>query len=188
MKYLIAIFLAFSLLPYPLPARAESTAAEQQAAIQDMRKTTLDTLHKLEPAARSEIEQAYGYAVFTSADIAAIFVSGGYGHGVSHNNHTNADTYMQMASAGVGLGVGAKDFSTVLIFSNESSYREFIETGLDLSANIDLAAKQGSKGEAATGADGILPGVRTYQFTETGLLAQAMLKGTKFWPDKKLNN
>jgi|JI10StandDraft_1071094.scaffolds.fasta_scaffold02069_14 lipid-binding SYLF domain-containing protein len=188
MKHLIAIFLAFSLLPYALPAQAASTTSEQQAAIQDMRKTTLDTLHKLEPAAKDEIEEAYGYAVFTSADIAAVFVSGGYGHGVSHNNRTGADTYMQMASAGVGIGIGAKDFSTVLVFSNEASYREFIQTGLDLSANIDLAAKQGSKGDAATGADGILPGVRIYQFTETGLLAQAMLKGTKFWPDQNLNN
>ena len=169
------------------PAFAASVS-EQRKAIQDMRDETLTRLSQVQPSVNQEISKAAGYAVFTSADIAAIFVSGSYGHGIAHDNRNNNETYMQSASAGVGLGLGAKDFNTVFIFNNADSYYDFVNTGLDLSGHVDAAAKQGTKGAAATGAADVLPGVRVYQLTETGLLAQAMLKGTKYWKDDKLND
>jgi lipid-binding SYLF domain-containing protein len=92
-----------------------------------------------------------------------------------------------MATAGVGLGIGAKDYNTVFVFHDAQAFKDFTTTGLDLSAHADAAAKVGEKGDAATGAADVLPGVRIYQMTDNGLMAQAMVQGTKYWADDDLN-
>jgi lipid-binding SYLF domain-containing protein len=170
----------------PLSAQAASRD-EQRAGIQRMQSDVLGKLYRTEPGTEKEIASAVGYAVFSSADVAALFVSGSYGHGLAHDNRTGKETYMQMASAGVGLGLGIKDFRAVFIFNNTDAFRDFVDTGLDLSGHADVAAKQGAKGDAISGAADILPGVKVYQLTDTGLLAQVMLKGTKYWKDSDLN-
>ncbi len=170
----------------PLVAHA-ATKDEQRENIREMRQDTLNRLYHEEPGTIQEIKDAVGYAVFTSADVAAIFVSAGYGHGLAHDNQTGQETFMQMAAAGVGLGAGVKDFNTIFVFNNADSFHDFINTGLDLSGQADIAAKQGTKGGAASGAGDVLPGVKIYQLTDTGLMAQVMLKGTKYWQDTDLN-
>lgn len=184
MKKVILMLSLICLLP--LQARAASLD-EQRRSIQKMQSDVLEQLYKHQPGAEQEVSKAAGYAVFSSADIAAVFVSGSFGHGLAHNNKTGKETYMKMASAGVGLGVGAKDFRAVFVFDNADAYHDFVTTGLDLSANADAAVKQGVKGGAVTGAADVIPGVHVYQLTETGLLAQVMLKGTKYWRDEDLN-
>jgi lipid-binding SYLF domain-containing protein len=164
-----------------------ATRDEQRAEIQNIQSSTLSKLYKIHRGTEKKIENAVGYAVFSSASVAAIFFSGSYGHGIAHDNRDGRETYMQMAAAGVGLGLGAKDFRVVFVFNNADSFHDFVTTGLDLSGHADLAAKQGSKGKAVSGAQDILPGVTVYQMTKTGLLAQVMLKGTKYWADSKLN-
>ncbi|TAL33494.1 MAG: hypothetical protein EPN97_09430 [Alphaproteobacteria bacterium] len=190
MKYLILIVSFLCLLPaYSQAATTKGTAtrSEQRQEIQRMEADVLARLYKAQPGAEQEIAKASGYAVFTSADLAVIFFSGSYGHGLAHDNGTGKETYMQMASVGVGLGVGVKDFRAVFIFTKPETYKDFISTGLDLSGNLDIAVKQGSNGGDITGAGDILPGVKVYQLTDTGLMAQAMLKGTKYWRDADLN-
>jgi lipid-binding SYLF domain-containing protein len=185
MKKLILMLTLLFILP--VTAHAASTA-EKRAEIQKMQSHVLNQLYRAQPGAEREIANAAGYAVFSSADVAALFVSGSFGHGIAHNNRTGRETYMEMASAGIGLGIGIKDFRAVFIFSKPDAFHDFVDTGLDLSGHIDVAAKQGLHGRAITGATNILPGVRVYQLTENGLLAQAMLKGTKYWRDDELNN
>jgi lipid-binding SYLF domain-containing protein len=171
-----------------IPFSAEAASRnEQRAGIQKMQSDVLGKLYRTQPGAEKEIASAVGYAVFSSADVAALFVSGSYGHGLAHNNSTGKETYMQMASAGVGLGIGIKDFRAVFIFNDANAFKDFTETGLDLSGHADVAVKQGAKGEAVSGAVDILPGVKVYQLTDSGLLAQVMLKGTKYWQDSDLN-
>ena len=183
-KLILMLTLLFVL---PVTAHAASSG-EQRSEIQKMQSRVLNQLYRANPGAEREIANAAGYAVFSSADVAALFVSGSYGHGLAHNNRTGKETYMQMASAGIGLGLGVKDFRAVFIFSRPDALHDFVNTGLDLSGHVDVAAKQGVKGGAVTGATDVLPGVRVYQLTETGLLAQAMLKGTKYWRDDDLNS
>lgn len=52
-----------------------------------------------------------------------------------------------------------------------------------LLSKADATAKAGVKGGAAD----VIPGVRIYQLTDSGLMAQAMLQGTKYWRDDTLN-
>jgi lipid-binding SYLF domain-containing protein len=182
--FLLALALVFGFF---IPAQA-ATRDEQRMEIQKMRSTVLNKLYKAEPEAEEKIAQAAGYAVFSSADLAAIFVSGSYGHGLAHNNNNGSETYMQMASLGAGLGLGVKDFRAVFVFDNQKVFDDFVTTGLDLSGHVDIAAKGGGAGGAVSGAQDVLPGVRVYQLTESGLLAQVMLKGTKYWRDDDLND
>jgi lipid-binding SYLF domain-containing protein len=187
MRYFITI-LALFICAFPISAKAESADADQQrAAIQKMEAETLARLYKERPDTQREIESAAGFAVFSSGELAVFWISGGYGHGVAHNNQTSQDIYMQMAKAGVGIGLGAKDFNTVFVFHDEKSLTDFTTTGLDLTGSVDAAAKVGEKGDAVAGSADVLPGVRIYQLTDSGLMAQAMAQGTKYWRDDELN-
>lgn len=182
------IFALALLLALPAAAHAEpATKDEQRKEILRIEADTLAELYKADPATQAELAGASGYAVFTSADLAALFVSGSYGHGVARSSLTNDQTYMQMASLGVGLGLGIKDFRVVFVFSTAEAYKEFVTTGLDLSGNADIAITDGVKGGAVTGVQGVLNGVKVYQLTEKGLMAQFMLKGSKYWRDDTLN-
>jgi len=185
MKKLLPVLLAVICL-LPLSAKAD-TPAEQRAAIQKMEADVLAQLYKERPDTRREIADAKGYAVFSTGELAIMWVSGGYGHGVAHNAETGKDIYMQMAKAGVGIGFGAKDVNTVFVFHDASSLRDFTTTGLDLTGSADASAKAGEKGDSIGGSANVLPGVRIYQLTDTGLIAQAMLQGTKYWRDAELN-
>lgn len=186
MKRLLLSLAALSMLT-PVAAFAADSAVDQRAAIEKMENDTLARLYKETPDAQREIADAYGYATFTTGELALMWVSGGYGHGVAHNNKSGEDTYMQMAKAGVGIGLGAKDVDTVFVFHNEKSFHDFITTGLDLSGSADASAKSGEKGVDVNAVENILPGVRIYQMTDTGLMAQAMVQGTKYWRDDALN-
>jgi len=181
-----ALLLSAAFAFAPIAAHATSPQ-EERAAVHKMEDDTLSRLYAARPDTRQEIQNAAGYAVFSSGSLAIIWVSAGYGHGLAHDNRNGQETYMEMATAGVGLGLGAKDFNTVFVFHDPKALHDFVTTGLDLSGNADAAAKSGTKGGAAGGSADVLNGVRIYQLTDTGLLAQAMLQGTKYWRDSDLN-
>ncbi len=178
---LLALTFAFSAQAYA------ASRSEQRDEIQKMQSHVLGKLYQVHPGAEKRISNAAGYAVFSSADVAVGFFSGSYGHGIAHDNKNGEETYMQMAAAGIGLGLGVKDFRVIFVFNDAKTFHDFLDTGLDLSGHADLAAKQGAKGGAVGGEEDILPGVHVYQMTDTGLMAQVMLKGTKYWDDADLN-
>lgn len=186
MKYIVMIAIALAYF-MPVQARAQSSA-DQISAIQRMENSTLSRLYAEKPGTRDEIRHAVGYAVFSSGELAVVWVSAGYGHGIAHNNTNGKNTYMKMAKVGVGLGLGAKDFDTVFVFHDPVAFNQFITTGLDLSGTADVAAKAGTNGAAFSGAADVLARTNVYQLTDSGLLAQAMLQGTKYWRDDTLNN
>lgn len=171
-----------------LPVAAQAaTRAEQRAEIQRTETAALNKLFQLEPEIQAEVQNAAGYAVFSSADVAILYVSGSYGHGLAHNNATGTDIYMNMASVGLGLGLGIKDYRVVFIFDTQEAFDKFVTEGLDLSGNLDAAAQKGTKGGSLSGVEDVLKNVKVYQMTDKGLMAQLMLKGTKYWTDKDLN-
>ena len=186
MKYLIMIAVALVYF-LPVQARAQSNA-DQISAIHKMEHDTLARLYAERPGTRSEIRDAVGYAVFSSGELAILWVSAGYGHGIAHSNSGGNDTFMKMAKVGVGLGLGAKDFNTVFVFHDPAAFHNFITTGLDLSGTADVAAKAGTSGGSFSGGADVLAKTNVYQLTDTGLMAQAMLQGTKYWRDDILNN
>ena len=124
------------------------TPSQQRGAIQAMRSDTLGKLYKLKPEVRKEIRSAAGYAVFSNINNNLLFVSSGNGYGVAHDNRSGKDTYMKMASVGVGLGLGIKDFQAVILFKDRAAFTQFLEQGWDANVQADAAAKSGGQGDA----------------------------------------
>lgn len=167
-------------------AATGNTPSEQRSTIQKMRQDVLADLYRVKPSARARIQQAPGYAVFSNANVNVIFVSFSGGYGVVRNARTGRDTYMKMGEAGVGLGLGVKDFRAVFVFDTPATMNRFIESGWEFGAHADAAAKARDKG-GAVGGEVVIDGITIYQLTETGLALQATVKGTKYWKDSELN-
>ncbi|MCF3651449.1 hypothetical protein [Synoicihabitans lomoniglobus] len=165
---------------------AKPSIEEQRDKVRDMRDDVLAELYETKPEAQARIKKAAGYAVFSNVGINVIFASfaGGHGMVVDQRGH---ETFMKMGSAGLGLGLGVKDFRGVFVFYDQAKLNAFVETGWDFSAQADAAAKSDTKGGQAAFAGNIAEGVEVYQFTKNGLALQATLQGTKYWRDAALN-
>jgi lipid-binding SYLF domain-containing protein len=170
-------------------ARAKGTAEEQRAAIHQTRDSVLEELFRLNPSAKEKIKKSAGYAVFTNVGVNLVLASFAGGHGVVVEKGLlrDTETYMKMGSAGLGLGLGVKDFRAVFVFESTKQLRDFVEKGWDFSGQADAAAKSDDKGAAAATAGTVVPGVSVYQITKNGLALQATLQGTKYWKDRDLN-
>lgn len=159
---------------------------EKRQAVLNMRSQVLADLYKIHPDARAQIAASPGYAVFSNANVNLLFASVGGGYGVTENKRLKKSVFMKMGEAGLGLGLGVKDFRAVFIFKTQESLDAFIDKGWEFGGHVDAAAKAGDKG-AAVGGEALLTGVTIYQLTESGLALQATLKGTKYWKDNELN-
>ena len=95
---------------------------------------------------------------------------------------------MKMYSAGIGIGLGVKDFRGIFIFTERGALDRFVEEGWQAGGQADAAAKAGEKGAALTGAIDVAPGIKLYQITEHGLALMATIQGTKFWKDDELTD
>lgn len=148
---------------------------------------TLKYLFKYAPESKKMIANSYGYATFSNLGVNIIFVSAEGGKGLAHNNKTGKNIYMNMASGGVGLGLGVKDFRIVFLFENKEIFDKFVESGWEANAQADAAAKAGNDGGAFNAAITVEPGIRIYKLTKNGLALQATIQGTKYWKDGDLN-
>ncbi|WP_404343264.1 YSC84-related protein [Pseudoalteromonas mariniglutinosa] len=187
MKKLIT--LGFIVLATALSGCATTGSAspsEKRALVQSMKKNTLNQLYTKKPDVKQQIVNSAGFAVFDNANVNVVLASFGGGYGVLKNNLTGKSTYMNMGEAGLGLGLGVKDFNVVMVFHNQAALNRFIEHGWAFGGNADAAAKYQDKGGAVV-AEAIADQVTVYSLTESGLALQAVLKGTKFWVDSELN-
>ncbi|MGR3715131.1 MAG: lipid-binding SYLF domain-containing protein [Thermohalobaculum sp.] len=165
-----------------------ATTQDKRHAILQMRSETLAKLYELESYAKTRIGKSVGYAVFSNIGVNLIFLSAASGYGVVEDKGTGKRTYMKMASGGLGIGLGVKDFRGIFVFTSRNALEQFVESGWDASAQADAAAKAGDKGGAWAGAVDVAPGVKLYQITEHGLALQATIQGTKYWKDDELNS
>jgi lipid-binding SYLF domain-containing protein len=172
-----------------ITARAKDSPDEQRAKIRQTRDEVLKELYRLNPAAKAKIKKSVGYAVFSNVGVNLVLASFAGGHGlvVEKGMISDTETYMKMGSAGLGLGLGVKDFRAVFVFYDKAKLQAFVDKGWDFSAQADAAAKSGEKGGAAAGAGNLAEGVEVFQITKNGLALQATLQGTKYWKDKDLN-
>ena len=180
LKILLGLVLCFSM------AYAESVS-EKRNSINTDSQETLGMLYKAYPSSKNHIKQAYGYATFSDIGVNLIFLSAEGGHGVAVNNKTGKKTYMKMASGGVGLGLGIKDFRAIFVFDTKEVMDSFVNSGWEANAQADAAAKSDKKGGAFEGAVTVQSGIKLYKLTKNGLALQATIQGTKYWKDDDLN-
>ena len=163
------------------------TRNEKRDNILSMKNEVLEELYEIKPEAREKVEESSGYAVFSNINMHFFLISSGGGYGVVTNKKTGEETFMKMFNLGAGPGFGAKDFRAVIVFDNEADLTRFAQGGWDFSGEADAAAKSKEKGASATGIKAFDSGITIYQLTEAGLLLQASLQGTKYYPYRELN-
>ena len=185
----LLIFLAAFVISTSVWAAAP-TPAEVQEEKQEIRKKTkeiLGQLYKAQPSAKTTINKAAGYAVFSNFGM-KIFVAGsGTGKGIAYSNKTKKEVFMKMIELQGGLGMGVKKFNLVWVFETPDKLDTFVNSGWELGAQTSAAAKVGDKGGAFQGAVAVSPGVWVYQLTESGLALELTAKGTKYYKNDELN-
>ena len=93
---------------------------------------------------------------------------------------------MNMGTAGVGLGLGVKDFRAVFVFLTQDAMTQFVESGWSFGGEADATAKASQQGGGAE-ASANFGDIKVFQITESGLALQLTIKGAKFWKDDALN-
>lgn len=163
-----------------------NTPAEKRATILDMRDRSIAQLYRERPEARERIASAAGYAVFDAAsqNLILLQTEGGYGVLTSASGET---TFMRAGGAGIGFGVGLKDYREVIVFRDAEGFERFRDVGWDASGRAEATAKSGNMGGAATGRQSIDLDVMTYQLLDAGIALQATVGATRYWKWRDLN-
>jgi lipid-binding SYLF domain-containing protein len=168
--------------------KKEAAPDQQRAEIRKMRDETLAQLYKAQPAAKSLVKKAAGYAVFSNFGMKILVAGGGSGSGIVVDNKTRKETFMKMAEVQAGLGFGVKKFRLVWVFEKKSDMDRFANSGWELGAQSTASAQVSGKGaEMFAGALSVTPGVWLYQLTGDGLALELTAKGTKYYKDVELN-
>jgi lipid-binding SYLF domain-containing protein len=160
---------------------------EKRQKIRKMAQQTLSRLYKIQPSAKTAIDNATGYAVFSNFGMKIFLAGGGSGSGIAVNRGTKKETFMKMVEVQAGLGIGVKKFSVVFVFATEQALDNFVNQGWEFGGQATAAAKAKEKGGTLAGATSVSPGVWMYQLTDTGLAAEITAKGTKYYKDSSLN-
>ncbi len=132
--------------------------------------------------AKALYDSAVGYAVLDNLKI-ALLISGGGGKGVAVHKASGARTYMKMGTGGIGFGLGGQKYQVILMFEDDATFNNFVDNGWKADASAQAAAGT----EGANVAVGFVGGIAIFQVTESGLMANADISGTRYWQYKKLN-
>jgi len=150
--------------------------------IDEMAQESLNTLLADGGKAKLLFDNSYGWAVFDNLKLAFGF-SGGGGNGVAVVQETGNKTYMQMGTAGVGIGLGVNTYQVVFLFQDSRTFKNFVDNGWQADATASAVAGE-TGAEAKTD---FTNGMAIFQITDKGLMAHADIAGTKYWKNKKLN-
>ena len=169
----------------------EVEEAEWKSMKQDSKAAKLDnnaeesllTLFAENPKARELYLRSYGWAAFDNLKL-ALGVSGGGGNGVAVVRATGEKTYMKMGTAGIGVGLGVKKYQVVFFMQDSQTFDQFVDKGWQADAGAGAVAGKAGV-EVMTD---FVNGLAVYQLTESGLMANADIAGTKYWKNKKLND
>jgi lipid-binding SYLF domain-containing protein len=184
-RNIIAVALVCALA---VAAHADDNKKEKkQNDIRTMAQDTLQRLYQAEPNAKSAVEGAAGYAVFSNLGVKILIAGSGNGQGIAVNNKSKNETFMKMLELQAGLGMGVKKFRVVFVFDNEKAFNSFVNSGWQFGGQATAAAKTGDKGGSMAGAASVSDGVWMYQLTDKGLAVEITAKSTKYYKDDDLN-
>jgi lipid-binding SYLF domain-containing protein len=144
-------------------------------------------IYKRNPGLDKQVKEAAGYGVYKNIGVQWFIPSTESGWGIIHNNVTGENTYMRLFSIGLGIGLGFRDFRGILVFDNQQSIKDFVESGWGAHGQANAAFKFGDTGGSAAAAAEVMPGVNLYKVTVNGLVLQATFQGTKTWQNDDMN-
>jgi lipid-binding SYLF domain-containing protein len=145
--------------------------------------STLATVLNSSKGAETLFDQSYGYAVFDSSKT-SFLITTGRGIGVAVRKGDGERTYMHVASAGVNLGAGIQFYRGLFLFETRSAFDSFVNQGWQADAGAGATLGKASLGAQAK----FTNGMAYYQISETGIMLDATLTGTKYWKSDELNS
>ncbi len=182
-RIVAALVCALAVMAHAFDSKIES----KQKDIRTMAQDTLQSLYKVDPDAKSVVQGATGYAVFSNLGVKILVAGSGNGQGIAVDNKSKRETFMKMLELQAGLGMGVKKFRVVFVFDNEKVFNSFVNSGWQFGGQSTAAAKVGDKGGAMAGAVSVSDGVWMYQLTDKGLALEITAKSTKYYKDGDLN-
>jgi len=160
---------------------------QKRDATLKMSKTGLDALLKQNPAVQKEIDQAAGYAVFTTTNVNIVLIVVARGEGVLFDKRRKDPIFMQALKTGEGLGAGYQDQYQVAIFKTPGAIDQFLLTSIDGKRggiDVDANFSAGSGGTIRS----FNPEITFYTVGLSGYDLQANYGGTLYLVDQQLNS
>lgn len=150
--------------------------------IDDVAATTLSSILEKDKGASALYEKSYGYAVFDSRK-ASFLITTGKGLGVAVSKGSGKRTYMHVATAGLNVGAGLQFYQGLFLFENKAAFDSFVNKGWQADATAGATLGKASLEAQAK----FTNGMAYYQISETGIMLDADLTGTKYWKSRELN-
>ncbi len=160
---------------------------KERTKIDELSVRALQNLYAKVPSAERVIENSYAYATLSNTGMKLGLFGDAHGRGLAVNNETGERLYMRMKEMGIGLGLGVKEYDLIFVIGTEEAWNSFISGEVKFASSAEASASDGEAGGAVEGASIAAKGIWVYQMTKKGLALDASIKGTKIYPDKKLN-
>lgn len=157
--------------------------AAKRRQIDKVAASTLATVLRSSKGAEALFDQAYGYAVFDSSKT-SFLITTGRGIGVAVRKDDGERTYMHVATAGVNLGAGIQFYRGLFLFETRDAFDRFVNQGWQADAGAGATLGKASLEAQAK----FTNGMAYYQISETGIMLDANLTGTKYWKSDELNS
>ncbi len=194
----IARFVAITLLTVVFLAGCQTTGQDGKPLTSEeiiqkrdttlkMANTGLAALIKQSPAVQKEIDQAAGYAVFTTTNVNIVLLVVARGEGVLFDKRRKEPIFMQALKTGEGLGAGYQDQYQVAIFKTPGAIDQFLLTSIDGhrgGIDVDANFSAGSGGTIRS----FNPEITFYTVGLSGYDLQANYGGTLYLVDQQLNS
>ena len=168
-------------------AKEQAKIVKQREEIDELSAKALARLYEKVPSAERVIENCYAYATLSNTGVKLGLFGDAHGRGLAVNNETGETLYMRMKEMGLGIGLGVKEYDLIFVIGTETAWNSFISGDIKFASAAEAAASDGVAGDSMEGASIAAKGVWVYQITKKGLTLDASIKGTKIYPDKKLN-
>jgi lipid-binding SYLF domain-containing protein len=183
----LLVALGLGLLACSTAPMSQSQADEQRAEIRAMANETIAQLYQQYPAARRQIQQAAGYAVFSNFGFKVLFMGSATGGGLAVNHATRRETFMRMVELQPGYGFGVQRFRLVFVFETPQAFDQFVYSGWEFGGNVMASARTRTQQMGNQLGVSVSPGVLMYQISDQGAIVGISITGAKYYPDANLN-
>lgn len=160
----------------------EENLDERRQELLTMADTTIEQLSERNETAARLLDEAYGWAVLDTTK-GGFIVTGAGGTGVAKEKDGADEVFMHVGGAGIGAVGGVSNYKLVLLFDDETTFKDFVDGKWQGSASAQAVAGDESVSEQ----EGFIEGAAAFRVDESGLIAQAELQGMRFWPSDRLN-
>ncbi|MDG4549184.1 MAG: YSC84-related protein [Candidatus Contendobacter sp.] len=183
----LMVVLGFGLQACSTAPMSQYQIDEQRADIRAMANETIEQLYQQYPAARRQIQQAAGYAVFSNFGFKVLFMGSATGEGLAVSRATRRETFMRMVELQPGYGFGVQRFRLVFVFETPQAFDQFVYSGWEFGGNVMASAQTRTQSMGNQLGVSVSPGVLMYQLSDQGAIVGISITGAKYYPDANLN-